>query len=1321
MGKGKTRFLAMLLSLALVFSVGGVIVFAVDDDDSEDMPEINPIVEVPEDENTVGEEMGTTKSDSNGETSESSYFSDVENTPVELEIKDGDVAAIEGQGYVSLKEAVEAAMNGDTIEIIADIELEETVSISGKSITITIDEDATDDITIQRGSDSEFDGLLFEIENSTVTFKGGNEKNLILRGANSNSYESGAMKVDKKSTVTLGKNASVENFTTEDLKGEYIEDYEIYVGYVIGVFGGSTFVLDGGTISSNKISLNMSGSSYNEGGIISSYGGKISIEDGLISYSSIDSRSDAVTGTVYALKADVTMSGGTVLGNYATYFGGISVQLGTFNLSNGQIIENGSHMGGGIYLNMAEFNMTGGTVSGNSVTYGGGGIAASCSECNISGGDISYNTASIYGGGIYSEGAPAYDASASLNISGNVTISNNYANGNSTGFGVGGGIYLVDTNFTMNGGSITDNYARYNGGGIAILSSAYTGGKVELTLNRGKISNNSAGLYGGGIYLDESVNSGTVLYLYNVQITENEADETYCNFNGMTGYYGTQIGGKGGGIWICPDGEVYIYVTDGGIVTNNTADNAGDDISFNPLDGATTLYLADRVLGGGSITYYEDGANQGDNGGLYWDDSVSRFVNGKTNVIDSGTYNTDVSAHSVVSESDYSKAVSKAELFITGNTAAVGGGIAANSTMQIGTVEPEPEITKEIAEDDYERKEDSGEEMHDGEDIYGDSWGTWDDADNNQEITYQLNLTYIKDVSNLTVHDYLEDGLDFEPDTIDIVLYDGSTEGTPLVEGTDYTMTQGTCSDPECSMEGCTFEVKFDDSVFTGVSSDAYLIITYKAITDTHEEDYDEDYADEILNYSYMTYGVNTLRRSDVVTTATDLFGFGIYKYYTNSNGTQVSLRNAKFRLSKEENNRTFYAIFDSEYDEDGTTYYLLSGWTDNRSDATELVSGSDGMIRIEGLDDDTYTLTETSAPSGYQRLTSSIQVTISEYGEITLENQISGVSKETAHEISVRNVAEETTSTPETVRVGGTKIWVDDNEDSRPESITVRLYADGDLIDTRTVSASNNWSYSFTGLDKYGSDGHEIVYTIEEVQVPGYSTEYDGYNITNTYIAEEDELIEISVTKMWDDSDNADGIRPDSVTVELYLNGEPTDMTLTLGESNGWSGTFTDLPEETDGVKNVWSVSENAVEGYESSVSGDEESGFVITNTHAPDEIEVPKEPVDPDVPAEPENPEEPQQPETPDDSQEPSSPETPETPDDFEDVSTPETPENPDEQVTPATPAEPESSDSGSDLPQTGARWNLVVCIVMLAFGGTMLVVAGRGMMSTERRKRR
>ena len=93
-------------------------------------------------------------------------------------------------------------------------------------------------------------------------------------------------------------------------------------------------------------------------------------------------------------------------------------------------------------------------------------------------------------------------------------------------------------------------------------------------------------------------------------------------------------------------------------------------------------------------------------------------------------------------------------------------------------------------------------------------------------------------------------------------------------------------------------------------------------------------------------------------------------------------------------------------------------------------------------------------------------------------------------------------TYTPETTTITGSKTWndADDQDGKRPESITISLLADGTEIKTVEVKPDETgaWTWSFTGLPKYRDHGAEIVYTIAEAPVAGYTTEIDGFNVTN-------------------------------------------------------------------------------------------------------------------------------------------------------------------------------------------------------------------------------
>ena len=186
-------------------------------------------------------------------------------------------------------------------------------------------------------------------------------------------------------------------------------------------------------------------------------------------------------------------------------------------------------------------------------------------------------------------------------------------------------------------------------------------------------------------------------------------------------------------------------------------------------------------------------------------------------------------------------------------------------------------------------------------------------------------------------------------------------------------------------------------------------------------------------------------------------------------------------------------------------------------------------------------------------------------------------------------------THTPETIDISGTKTWIDaDNQDGiRPDSITVRLYADGTEKDSVTVNAASNWGYSFENLPKYAA-GKEIKYTIAEDAVEGYTATINNYDITNTHTPEK---ISVSGIKTWKDNNNQDGKRPTSITVHLLANGEDTGKSAVVTADNGWSYKFENVDKCAGGKEIVYSVSENEVEDYSVTYNG-----MNITNSYTPD-----------------------------------------------------------------------------------------------------------------------
>ena len=101
-------------------------------------------------------------------------------------------------------------------------------------------------------------------------------------------------------------------------------------------------------------------------------------------------------------------------------------------------------------------------------------------------------------------------------------------------------------------------------------------------------------------------------------------------------------------------------------------------------------------------------------------------------------------------------------------------------------------------------------------------------------------------------------------------------------------------------------------------------------------------------------------------------------------------------------------------------------------------------------------------------------------------------------------------THIPETIDIPVAKVWNDNrNQDGvRPASVTVNLLADGVQVRTRVMTGTGNrWTYTFEGLPRFAA-GREIVYTLTENPVNGYTAAIagsaaNGFTVTNTHTPE--------------------------------------------------------------------------------------------------------------------------------------------------------------------------------------------------------------------------
>lgn len=225
-----------------------------------------------------------------------------------------------------------------------------------------------------------------------------------------------------------------------------------------------------------------------------------------------------------------------------------------------------------------------------------------------------------------------------------------------------------------------------------------------------------------------------------------------------------------------------------------------------------------------------------------------------------------------------------------------------------------------------------------------------------------------------------------------------------------------------------------------------------------------------------------------------------------------------------------------------------------------------------------------------------------------------------------------------------------------------------------------------------------------------------------------------ITVEKIWEDSDNKDGARPDSVRVRVKIDavearsdepidyfslishnggggddelsaegpdgilGTDDDWTLVLSEENGWE---VQIETSTGGssMRGIEAEELDVPSGYTSSIekdfSGDMLSGYIdVTNTKAAEEPGDPKDP----GPVSPEDPDGPVQPETPSNPDEPVAPTEPGN-------STPDAPDTTSSAEAPAASGDREQASSEAlKLPQTD---DSSICLLAAGVGSIVLLV--------------
>lgn len=329
-------------------------------------------------------------------------------------------ATIDGTQYDTLKEAIRAAQDGDTVvlakDVTANISINKSITLNLNGKTLTADEgeraieitptvDFPDELkTILRQSHSIENPYFPNIDFKSSPFLSEYEetypdtfnlpvinvkiKNGTITGGDLSSKQDGE---NNQAFIRCGGGIRISSCTVE-LTDCNIEGNKARYGG--GIFcSNSTVTIKGGTISGNT-AVDGHGNLYAAGGGISSFRSDLIINDVRITDNTANKGNTSYGGGLGVRGGSLIMTDTTISKNKAIQSGG-GICIGPVNSSSKSIFP-------------VEFTITGGSISENECTYNGGGIyydsvqtAEQSLPCSISGTEITKNKSTHSGGGIY--------------------------------------------------------------------------------------------------------------------------------------------------------------------------------------------------------------------------------------------------------------------------------------------------------------------------------------------------------------------------------------------------------------------------------------------------------------------------------------------------------------------------------------------------------------------------------------------------------------------------------------------------------------------------------------------------------------------------------------------------------------------------------------------------------------------------------------------------------------------------------------------------------------------------------------------------------
>lgn len=256
-------------------------------------------------------------------------------------------------------------------------------------------------------------------------------------------------------------------------------------------------------------------------------------------------------------------------------------------------------------------------------------------------------------------------------------------------------------------------------------------------------------------------------------------------------------------------------------------------------------------------------------------------------------------------------------------------------------------------------------------------------ADIGQTVNFKTTITAQAGAQNYVLHDKMSDGLTFLKSTVKVQRQVGSA--TPTNVDSEYTVKTDGLS--ESTPNVCTFHIEFNQTFCDTLQANEKIIITYSATLNENAK----VGTSENTNETWLMYGENSSIKSNEDSTKTFTYKIPVFKY-TKKDGTNKGLSGAIFTLSKNSNGGNPIELVKITATEDT---YRVAKETEEAgiTKITQVTTPENGKFTIQGLDADTYYLTETKQPDGYNKLSKAVKIEIDKDGNIKVDDGTSSTS----------------------------------------------------------------------------------------------------------------------------------------------------------------------------------------------------------------------------------------------------------------------------------------------------------------------------------------